>query len=258
MLSRKAFVVLALVLASALSNLADGQPARAAGPVGMYMKGPGSATTCILYVAVNIPIYMNVPNDGRTWTTQLGASATDGTNSGSWTSVVAPLSPTAGEVFAGTMTGINIPSSTSPGALTLPFNLTYTIVSFADGIPVHTSTAQIRCEVGGGATLLSIANSGESSGGGGGFGGPALPEKRNLVLIGADTPVYDGPGGKPLATGQSLKACQTAYIIGTSEDGAWGQLFVMGGWIPLSKTTDVAENYGQPGGQPTLPQCVGR
>jgi hypothetical protein len=119
-------------------------------------------------------------------------------------------------------------------------------------------TYRVVCS--GADTVISASVSNQLGGetSGEAFGGPALPEKRDLVLIGADTPVYDGPGGKPLATGQALAACQTVYLIYTSKDGAWGQIFVMGGWIPLSTTMDVAESYGQPGGQPTLSRCVGK
>jgi hypothetical protein len=201
-------------------------------------------------------LYDNVPDDGQSWIFQATVSVTDGTNNGSEGGGI-PLTPTAGEVFIADIVDIGIPS-TSPGALTLPFTLTLTLTSSANGRLVHTSAATIRCEVGGEATLLSITNTGASSDNGGSFGGPALPEKHNLVLLDTDTPVYDRPGGKPLETGQALTACQTVYLIGTSEDGAWGQVFVMGGWIPLSKTTDVAESYGQPGGQPTLTRCAGK
>jgi hypothetical protein len=134
-----------------------------------------------------------------------------------------------------------------------PFTFQFIAKTLIEGVVVYISTLSGTCTAVG-PTTVTLTNGSAF----GAFGGPALPEKHNLVLISADTPVYDGPGGKPLATGQALAACQTVYLIDTSEDGAWGQIFVMGGWIPLSTTTDVAESYGQPGGQPTLPRCVGK
>jgi hypothetical protein len=86
--------------------------------------------------------------------------------------------------------------------------------------------------------------------------GPALPSpgERNLVLITSDTPVLNAPGG--VATGDTLRACQTAFVIDTS--GNYGEIFVMGGWINLAYTLDVNEDYGQPGGTPVAPGCLGR
>jgi hypothetical protein len=90
----------------------------------------------------------------------------------------------------------------------------------------------------------------------GGFDGPPLPgpDRRNLVLIAVDTAVLDSPDGAPINA--SLKPCQTVFIIGTSDDGKFGQVHRMGGWIPLANTIDIAEDYGQPGGQAVLPQCA--
>ncbi|MCC7208690.1 MAG: hypothetical protein IT323_15390 [Anaerolineae bacterium] len=89
------------------------------------------------------------------------------------------------------------------------------------------------------------------------FAGPALPgpDARNLVLFNEDTAVLSGPDGT--FTGQILRACQTAYVTRTSDDGQWGQLFVMGGWVPMANTRDVPEDYGQPG-SPVAPDCVGK
>jgi hypothetical protein len=88
------------------------------------------------------------------------------------------------------------------------------------------------------------------------YQGPALPppDERNLVLVTADTAVLDAPGGVP--TGDVLKACQTAFVI--DNNGGYGEIFVMGGWINLAYTTDVPEDYGQPNGSPVVPSCVGR
>lgn len=90
------------------------------------------------------------------------------------------------------------------------------------------------------------------------FSGPGLPgpDGRNLVLFTTDTPVLSAPDGVP--TGNVMKACQTAFVITTSEDAAWGQLFVMGGWVPLANTLDVPEDYGQNAANDAalVPGCV--
>ena len=85
------------------------------------------------------------------------------------------------------------------------------------------------------------------------YGGPPLPppDQRNLVLIGLDTPVLTTPGGLP--TGDTLRTCQTAFIIG--EAGGYGEVYVMGGWIDLRNTVDVDETYGQQNGAPVYPGC---
>jgi hypothetical protein len=59
------------------------------------------------------------------------------------------------------------------------------------------------------------------------YTGPALPppDERNLVLVTSDTAVLDAPGGAP--TGDTLRACQTAFVIDTS--GGYGEIFIMGG-----------------------------
>ncbi|MBX3080736.1 MAG: hypothetical protein KF716_03820 [Anaerolineae bacterium] len=89
------------------------------------------------------------------------------------------------------------------------------------------------------------------------FSGPPLPgpDARNLVLINKTVGVLSSPGGAQ--TGEVLKVCQTAFILETSPDGQYGRIYVMGGWIPLSATVDVAEDYGQPGGQPIRDDCKG-
>jgi hypothetical protein len=56
-------------------------------------------------------------------------------------------------------------------------------------------------------------------------------------------------------TGDTLRACQTAFVI--DNNGGYGEIFIMGGWINLAYTTDVPEDYGQPGGSPVAPGCVG-
>lgn len=87
------------------------------------------------------------------------------------------------------------------------------------------------------------------------FSGPALPANSNLVLITGDIGVQDAPDGQP--TGRVMKTCQTAFVVETSSDGKWYRLFVMGGWIPVAATQDVAEAYGQ-AGFPVIPGCEGK
>jgi hypothetical protein len=89
------------------------------------------------------------------------------------------------------------------------------------------------------------------------FSGPGLPGPgaRNLVLFNEDTAVLSAPDG--IFTGRILHGCQTAFVITTSEDDVYGQLFVMGGWVSLENTRDVPEDYGQPG-SPIAPDCVGK
>jgi hypothetical protein len=90
------------------------------------------------------------------------------------------------------------------------------------------------------------------------FSGPPLPgpDARNLVLLLSDTAVFSAPGGSP--TGRVMTACQTGFVLELSDDGAYARIYSMGGWIPVSTYTDVAEDYGQPGGAPIYPLCVGR
>lgn len=89
------------------------------------------------------------------------------------------------------------------------------------------------------------------------FAGPGLPGPgaRNLVLFNEDTAVLSAPDG--IFTGRIIRACQTAFVITTSEDAVYGQLFVLGGWVPMENTRDVPEDYGQPG-SPIAPDCVGK
>lgn len=89
------------------------------------------------------------------------------------------------------------------------------------------------------------------------FSGPGLPGPgaRNLVLFNEDTAVLSAPDG--IFTGRIMHGCQTAFVITTSEDAVYGQLFVMGGWVLMENTRDVPEDYGQPG-SPIAPDCVGK
>jgi hypothetical protein len=130
-----------------------------------------------------------------------------------------------------------------------PLTVQVILETLVGGSKVYTSTLSGSCTANGPGTS-SITNSG------GAFSGPGLPEKHDLRLVTRDVNVLSEPRGKP--TGGVLKACQTVFTIDTSKDGKYYQVFVMGGWIPVDATADVAENYGQPGGQPIVPQCVGK
>ncbi len=90
-------------------------------------------------------------------------------------------------------------------------------------------------------------------GGAAAFRGPGLPANRDLVLIIGDIGVQSAPDGDP--TGKVIYKCQTVFLIDNNTTGDWVQVFMMGGWIPKAATVDVAENYGQPGGQPIDPAC---
>jgi hypothetical protein len=120
-----------------------------------------------------------------------------------------------------------------------PYTFTLTDAAFVEGAVVEVST---------GGTPIS-ATCGATA-----FAGPGLPATRNLVLINRSTAVLDKPAGEPLGIG--VYACQTVFI--TEVDGAYGNAFMMGGWIPLSATVDVPEDYGQPGGAPIRADCVGK
>ncbi|PJF31905.1 MAG: hypothetical protein CUN51_02890 [Candidatus Thermofonsia Clade 1 bacterium] len=85
------------------------------------------------------------------------------------------------------------------------------------------------------------------------FGGPGLPENKNLVLFLSDVPILSDANGSP--TGLVMKACQTAFVIG--ERNGFARLFMMGGWVPVSSYVDVPEDYGQKS-SPVVPQCVGK
>lgn len=147
-----------------------------------------------------------------------------------------------------------IESNDGPGPQTL--SLLFTLE--ADGVIQGSTWIDITCAAPGPDPQINVGDDfGDTaaSGAPATFRGPALPgpSGRNLVLITGDYGVYTAPNGTP--TGAVLHQCQTAFVIETSEDGEWYRLFTMGGWIPVITTRDVAENYGQPGGEPIDPFC---
>ncbi|MFN8377319.1 MAG: fasciclin domain-containing protein [Anaerolineae bacterium] len=79
---------------------------------------------------------------------------------------------------------------------------------------------------------------------------PPTTGLQDLVLVTAETPLLWAPGGTP--TGGTVQACQTALVF--ERLGGFG-LTNFGAWIDLADTQDVAEDYGQPGGQPIAAEC---
>jgi hypothetical protein len=130
-----------------------------------------------------------------------------------------------------------------------PLSVGVRLETLVGGNIVYTSTMSTTCVANGGTTS-SVVNGVPASSG---FAGPALPANHNLVGFVKDTPVYNMPGG--LATNDTIRTCQTAFVLETSADGKWGRIFVMGGWIPLAATVDVSEDYGQASAPAHLPGC---
>jgi hypothetical protein len=90
------------------------------------------------------------------------------------------------------------------------------------------------------------------------YGNPGIQDPPNLILVLSDTPFLDAPDGKSIK--QWLHACQTVFIIEISKDGGFGRVSGFGNsdhWIDMHRTADVAEDYGQPGGQAIWPGCPG-
>ncbi|CAG1013382.1 MAG: hypothetical protein IT322_20905 [Anaerolineae bacterium] len=159
--------------------------------------------------------------------------------------------PTGLASFVGTFNGYNYPFPDQAA------NSIITLYGYIGSTPQGNNTIEwyvtYNCTTG--AVSASCYGMFPTCSGGATFSGPGLPADRNLVLITSDTAVYSEPGGKP--TGETLKVCQTAFVLDTSDDGKYGRIYVMGGWIPLASTTDVPEAYGQPG-YPVAPGCEGK
>jgi hypothetical protein len=236
------------------------QPAAAQDTIGVYYEAGGStASTCSLQnILGTFSVVTNIPNDGRSYEQTITRTADDGTNSGGNTTGPDPLAPGQSTT---NLNQVAVPA-TSPGDLDTDFTYTRTIRTFADGQLVLTSTLTIFCNHQGGtdwdATVQSIST--QASGAAGAlsaFSGPGLPLERDLVLFLEDTPVLIEPRSTT-STGESILQCQTAFVIDYSDDELYGEVFVMGGWVPMAATVLVADNYGQPGGQPIWLGCEGR
>lgn len=94
------------------------------------------------------------------------------------------------------------------------------------------------------------------------------PPGRNLVLALEDIPLYRNNLSRTHPLGM-IKACQTFYLsrivmprasitVYARESLANSDIILVGGPNPRPRLVDVPENYGQPGGQPILDQCVGK
>jgi uncharacterized surface protein with fasciclin (FAS1) repeats len=59
-----------------------------------------------------------------------------------------------------------------------------------------------------------------------------------------------------LVTSDVVRTCQTVLVTRVTQNFGFASGF--NGWIDLRATVDVAENYGQPGGQAIQPGCEGR
>lgn len=77
----------------------------------------------------------------------------------------------------------------------------------------------------------------------------AFPDDLHLVNGGAL--VVSTPGGA--ATGAVVTNCQTVFVNGWSQ--GFAHIEIMGGWVDARVLENVAENYGQPGGQPIVARC---
>jgi len=134
-----------------------------------------------------------------------------------------------------------------------PWSFTVQLVGYAAGVAKYQAVISISCSAGGTDYTTALVSGGSVEPA---FGGPGLPAGSNLVLVLAETGVLTEAGGSQ--TGLTIKACKTVFITQTSTDGRYGHAFVQGGWIDLNNTIDVGETYGQPGGDPIYPPCVGK
>ena len=86
----------------------------------------------------------------------------------------------------------------------------------------------------------------------------------NLVLALEDIPIYEYPFSTTRLLG-TIKACQTFFVSGIrmprasistyARESITGHEIVLSGGLSPVSLVDVAEDYGQPGGQPTLEAC---
>jgi uncharacterized surface protein with fasciclin (FAS1) repeats len=83
---------------------------------------------------------------------------------------------------------------------------------------------------------------------------PPVALNNNLYVVVRDTPVFSSPARSEI--GLTIKACKTVIAGQIWQDSV--HVAVQGGWLRLEDLADVAETYGQPGGQAILPGCVGK
>lgn len=83
------------------------------------------------------------------------------------------------------------------------------------------------------------------------------PSESDLWLAVRDTYFLNLPNGIPRRPTRVLRACKTIFL----SDYAQGFIQTRdlgGGWVSAADLRDVAEDYGLPGGTPTVPECVGK
>lgn len=73
----------------------------------------------------------------------------------------------------------------------------------------------------------------------------------DLFVVTGNGSVLSEPGGS--ATGATVRTCQTFFV--DRYDRGFAHLAAVGGWVDSRLLYDVAEDYGQPGGQERLPGC---
>lgn len=78
----------------------------------------------------------------------------------------------------------------------------------------------------------------------------SLPDNDLWLVIG-NGPILAEPGGAQ--TGGTVSTCQTFFVNGY--DRGYAHLVEVGGWLDGRLLADVAEDYGQAGGQPKAPGC---
>jgi hypothetical protein len=120
--------------------------------------------------------------------------------------------------------------ATSPGALTLPYDLEYTATSYADGTPVHRSSFNIHCDAGGAS--ITITNTSLVGGSSSGPTGPAAPVPGadmvpipDYAVVGTfttSTPLYFQPEASSAST-YSMEAGQSLWVFGLDESGEFYQ-----------------------------------
>jgi hypothetical protein len=86
----------------------------------------------------------NIPDDGRVWSWAWFSEASDGTNLASVSDGPFGLAPTVGDVLLQNLGSLLVGPS-APGALGVPFDLTYAVHTYADGVLVLESTITATC-----------------------------------------------------------------------------------------------------------------